>query len=140
MLFEGISLTYIFGPVFLIGAFVLFWAKKRSGDTLKGKIDYLKTTIIVFGSLLLFLWLLLPSAASLSTFGYPESVSQITNKKHLLDILQDSNKAIVRTTQVVHWLLFIFIFWFLSSFYEVLKYLKIKEELSAKRFKNKNHE
>lgn len=72
------------------------------------------------GSLAVMLLLLrfsLPDTSSLSTFGYPESVEEIQSTKLLLKYLQDYNKALVQTVSVLHWFLFIFVVWFLTTLF-----------------------
>jgi hypothetical protein len=58
---------------------------------------------------------------SLSTFGYPETVEEIATQEKVLKLLQRYNKAIVRTTEVLHWLLFISIFWFVGLMWQLMK-------------------
>jgi hypothetical protein len=75
----------------------------------------------VFGLLLGLLWLSLPSTPSLRTFGYPIDVAAIKGEAKVLHLLQEYNKAIVRTTEVLQWFLFLFIWWFLVTLYGVAK-------------------
>jgi len=77
----------------------------------------LKTNFIIIGAFCLLLWFLLPSTPVLSTFGYPKTEGDIQSASRLLKYLQDYNKALVRTTQVVHWFIFVFVWWFLTSYF-----------------------
>jgi hypothetical protein len=61
------------------------------------------------------LYLSLPITPVLKTFGYPNNVSDIKLETDVLHQLQQYNKAIVRTTEVVSWFLFLFVFWFLTN-------------------------
>ena len=72
---------------------------------------------------LLLLWFLLPQTPVLSTFGFPQSVEDIQSAKHLLRYLQDYNRALVRTTSVLHWFIFVFVWWFLTAIYSLSKAL-----------------
>lgn len=91
--------------IFIVG--YKFWEGEVKGEFAKA-ISFLKMNLIALGLLSLVLWLMLPSTPSLSTFGYPETIDQIQSNEQILDYLQRYNKAIVRTTEVVYWFIFIF--------------------------------
>jgi len=96
----------------------------------------LKINILAFGFLLVVLWLMLPITPSLSTFGFPDTVSDIDSNEQLLLYLQEYNQAVVRTTQVLYWFIFIFVWGLLATLYSFLKTfksikMKEKEEISA---------
>jgi predicted membrane-bound dolichyl-phosphate-mannose-protein mannosyltransferase len=78
---------------------------------------------VATGVLLLLLWFLLPQTPVLSTFGFPQSVEDIQSPKRLLQYLQDYNKALVRTTTVLNWFIFVFVGWFLTAIYALSKAL-----------------
>lgn len=131
----------IFGPaiivvlIFIVG-FKLWEGKKQ--DELEKAISLLKINIFATGFLLIVLWLLLPSTASLSSFGFPETIKEIQSNEQLLNYLQKYNEALVRTTRVVHWFIFIFIWGFLTSLYSVIKTFKsLREERYFKNVKDK---
>jgi hypothetical protein len=44
----------------------------------------------------------LPSTSTLKTFGYPTDVSAIKADTNVLNLFQEYNKAIARTTEVLH--------------------------------------
>lgn len=127
-MFSNIDLLYIFGPSMIVGVILLRIVgrriSKQDATQLDKAIQHFKTTSIVFGFLLVILWLLLPSTPGLSTFGYPENISAIKGEAKLLNLLQEYNKAIVRTTQVLHWFLFLFIWWFLTTLFGVMNAYK----------------
>lgn len=77
----------------------------------------MKLSLILFGVYSVVLWLCLPSTPALETFGYPETFSDIKTDSQILRLLQDYNKAIVRTANVLHWFLFGFIFFFMTNIY-----------------------
>lgn len=117
-MFDSVDLVYFFGPAMLVGIFLavvlsLRTRRKQTNEVLRS-IAIFKINLIIFGALLMILYLSLPVTPSLSTFGYPEDLSVIQDDKKLLHLLQTYNKALVRTTEVVHWFLFIFIWFFIS--------------------------
>lgn len=131
----------IFGPaiivviIFIIG--FKFWEGKKQ-DELGKAISFLKLNIFATGFLSIVLWFMLPSTPSLSTFGFPETINEIQSNEQLLDYLQEYNKAIVRTTEVIHWFIFIFVWGFLTSLYSVIKTFKsLREEPYFKNVKEK---
>lgn len=127
-MFQSISLVYIFGPAMVAGSIYLgITHKKREANNpseLSRAIEHFKTTSIVFGILLFILWFLMPQTAVLSTFGYPENIEAIKSQESVLSYLQRYNKAIVRTTEILQWFIFLFICWFLSSLYVVMRAIK----------------
>ena len=130
----------IFVLLFTIG--FKFWEGKKE-DELEKAISLLKINIFLTGFLLVVLWFMLPSTPSLGTFGFPETVNEIQSNEQLLNYLQTYNEAIVRTTQVVRWFIFIFVWAFLTTLYSVIKtfqslrekdyFSNVKDEASAKR-------
>ena len=129
-MFSEVNLLYILGPALLIIVVLLafFHAKLKSDDLsdLDIALIRLKYAAFAFGALLLLLLLSLPSTPSLSTFGYPETTDQINSDTKLLRYLQDYNRAIVRTTEVVHWAIFLFIFLFITAILSVVRNLQTK--------------
>lgn len=104
--------------IFTIG--YKLWVGKQD-DELEKAITLLKISIFSTAFLSMVLWLMLPLTPSLSTFGFPETVEEISKSDRLLTYIQDHNKAIVRTTEVVNWFIFIFVWGFLTAFYSVIK-------------------
>jgi hypothetical protein len=115
-MFQNIDLVYILIPVFIITAGFMFYTKNRFPIA-----TGLKYRTIIFGIVLILLWFALPSTPSLSSFGHPYDVSDINTPEKILKYLQKYNDAIVRTTEVVHWMLFTLVFWFLATFLDVIK-------------------
>jgi hypothetical protein len=58
---------------------------------------------------------------TLSTFGYPEKIEQIDSPEETLRYLQGMNRALVRTIDVLHLFLFLFIWIFLAAIYGLSK-------------------
>ncbi|MDZ7806266.1 MAG: hypothetical protein U5K71_04030 [Gracilimonas sp.] len=115
----GIALFVVF--IFIIG--FKFWEGKKE-TKLEKAISGLKINIFMVGFLSVVLWFLLPSTPSMQSFGYPKTVSDIQTSEQVLNYLQEYNQAIVRTTNVVYWFIFIFVWGFLSSLYTVIKTFK----------------
>jgi hypothetical protein len=119
-MFEDNDLRYIFVLVLFIGTiiicFLTIWSKYRQGYTLLNNlINHFIYTSVLFGCLTVILMLSLPTTPVLKTFGYPNNVSEIKIEKDMLRLLQQYNKAIVRTTEVLYWFLFLFVWWFLAN-------------------------
>ncbi|HTG65661.1 MAG TPA: hypothetical protein VL859_04740, partial [Flavobacterium sp.] len=51
----------------------------------------------------------------------PDDISAIKGDVKVLNLFQEYNKAIVRTTEVLQWFLFLFIWWFLTTLFGVAK-------------------
>ena len=143
MFFESEFQSIFFPALIVVVVFVVgysLWQRKNKND-LEKAVSLLKVNTIAVGVLSILLWFLLPSTPSLSTFGFPETVKEIQSNEQLLSYLQEYNQAIVRTTRVVHWFIFIFVWGFLAAVYSVIKafsnqqgkeYFKnIKEKFSA---------
>lgn len=85
---------------------------------------------LIFYGVLMFIFLFsLPSTPSLASFGYPDNNEDIQNSKKLLHLLQDYNKALVKTTEVLHWMIFITVFWFVSVVSTIIKHFKLQKSL-----------
>lgn len=120
---EDINLVYVVIP-FVVAAGIIQFLVKSSDNPVRDKITKLQVATALTGAFLTIMWLMLPSTPSLSTFGYPEDISDINTQEKVLKLLQRYNRAIVRTTDVVRWGTFVMIFWFLGSAYQLLKVLK----------------
>lgn len=122
--------------IFIIVPIMLVFRARinKDSDPLNKAYRLLKLNLIAVGAFLTIIWLfVLPQTSSLSTFGYPKSVEDIQSPKLLLEYLQTYNRALVRTTQVLYWFIFIFTAWFLSTFYTFAKAIN---EVMAERNKN----
>ncbi len=101
-MFQNTPLLYIFGPAILIGSLIITATRnklyKQNINEFDKAIAQLKVSSIVVGVLLMILLFLLPSTPSLSTFGYPEKLSDIKTDEKVLHYLQEYNRALVRTT------------------------------------------
>lgn len=113
-MFKDTPIIYIIAVLFLV-YLVAYFVRFRSKNV--DAFDKMKLSLILFGIYSVVLWLCLPSTAALETFGYPESASDIQTEAQILRLLQDYNKAIVQTANVLHWFLFGFIFFFMTNIY-----------------------
>jgi hypothetical protein len=126
MLLEYNFYTLFGTALFVVLLFIIgfkFWEGKPKNELDKA-ISALKINIFMVGFLSIVLWFLLPSTSSLQSFGFPQTVSDVQTSEQILNYLQEYNEAIVRTTDVVHWFIFVFVWGFLSSKYSVIKAFK----------------
>ncbi len=117
---ENLDSTYyfiFFGVVFIVGYFII---KRQNNFKLM-----LQFRLIFYGFVMTFMLFWLPSTPSLASFGYPADIDDIESKQKLLKYLQEYNEAIVKTTEVVHWMIFITVFWFVSIISSIIKHFKI---------------
>jgi ABC-type xylose transport system permease subunit len=123
-MFIDTQLSRILLPVLLalvVIAFASHLDARRQTDPLRRAWVLFRFNTIAIGAVLLLLLFCLPSTPALSTFGYPSGVQAVTQPQLLLNTLQEYNRALVRTTEVVFWLLFLFVWWFLTSLYAFSK-------------------
>ncbi len=115
MLLEDISLTWIVIP-FMLAAFGYSRIRRsRTGDKLRDNLHALQVMATMLMIAFMVLWLLMPYMSSFSTFGYPETVEDVNTPEKLLKLMQKYNHVITRTTEVVHWTLFLLAFWFMAT-------------------------
>jgi cytochrome b561 len=122
MLLQNANLTLVMGVgITIVGLtiFVTRWRINRQElPPVKKALKNFQVMTVGFAFILTLLWFALPSTAALSTFGRPEAISSFNDA---LRYLQEYNDALVRTVEVVHWFLFLFIFWFLTSGFDFYK-------------------
>jgi hypothetical protein len=125
-MFIDIQLAYILLPV------ILFWVavsvvvrlrQMKEPDAARRAWMNFRLIAMAEGTLLVILWFALPSTPVLSTFGYPKGLDDVSDPRRLLKYLQDYNRAVVRTTEVVQWLLFLLVSGFGSALYDFLRTL-----------------
>ena len=83
--------------------------------------DALKAETVVFSIVFVVLLLSLPGWPALTTFGYPDSVEEVETPAKVLAYLQDYNRAIGRTVQVLFWFMLFLVGWIGSAFYGFAK-------------------
>jgi amino acid transporter len=140
MLFEETNFHLILLLVFLaLNFFFMFWffkAKSIEGQQRKW-MWWQRGIALGLGAVLLCLWFLLPHTPVLSTFGYPEQTADIDTPEKLLRYLQGTNRALVRTIDVLRNFLFVFVWIFLASIYGQSKLMT--KELNSKRSTEVEH-
>lgn len=123
-MFPDTNLLFLFAPAMILVCILLLVRKnqhERIKNELSKAIANFKATSMAFGFLLFVLLLLLPHTPALSTFDHPKSFSVVKDEAKLLQLLQTYNKALIRTTQVLYWFLFLFVVFFLTSLYGIAK-------------------
>ncbi len=128
-IFENMDLNLVLLPVIIFWVFVSVLSRKfmwKSTDVRTRALRLLRLEMIMLGVFMAILWLSLPFVPGLYSFGYPDSVRQIERPEEILHYLQEYNRAIVRTTQVLLLTLISFIV-LLGSFYRYFKVVGPKE-------------
>jgi hypothetical protein len=124
-MFIDIQLVYILFPVILfwvVVSVVMRMRQTKEPDAARRAWMNFKLSAIASATLLVILWFALPGTGALSTFGYPNGPDDVRDPRRLLKYLQDYNRALVRTTEVVYWLLFLLV-WVGLALYGLLKTL-----------------
>ena len=121
---EKIELRYLVLGLFLAFLIGHFFVQRKNSIKLT-----LQFRLIFYGVVMVILWFSLPNTSYLVSFGYPSDVSDIESKERLLKYLQDYNHAIVKTTKVLHYIIFITTFWLIAIISSVIKYLKIDKSV-----------
>ncbi|KGO81995.1 MULTISPECIES: hypothetical protein [Flavobacterium] len=132
---DDINLMWIILPFFIAGILYVRIVKHKTGNALRDSVKTLQTMLVMIGVVLAVLLFTLPSTPSLSTFGYPDTVADIDSQEKVLKLLQEYNHAIVRTTDALRWMVFIFIFWGIMTVYQLLKVYRgvLDERIIAKK-------
>lgn len=132
MLLENISLHWILLPVMLAAFGYSRIRRSRTGDKLRNALHSLQVTATMILFAFVVMWILLPHTATLSTFGYPETAEDVNTPEKVLKLMQKYNQVITRTTEVVHWTLFLLAFWFMATLIGVANVAK--QRLDEKNF------
>lgn len=124
MMTLGVILIAVLAVV--IANLVTRYRLRHEQDSLKKTLKLFRVHLVCMGAFCIVLWFLLPMTPVLSTFGYPKTARDIQSTESLLRYLQDYNRALVRTTQVLHWFIFVFGWWFIAMLFELSKTLSTK--------------
>ncbi len=124
MLFQDTHLAVVLMP-FLIAAVLYSYIRRRSlakcpNETAMAWAE-LRISLEVIGFMGVVLWFLLPVTATLSTFGYPDTVGAIEDSSKLLRVLQGYNRALVRTISIVHFSMLLVLILLLGPLYRLSK-------------------
>jgi hypothetical protein len=101
--------------VMMIGFLVERRTKSSQVHPLEAALASFRIAGLAFCAAAVLLWFSLPSTPVLASFGYPHTLDQIREPRLLLALLQEYNRALVRTTEVLSWFIFIFVFYLLGS-------------------------
>ena len=122
MLLQNADLTLVMLVAITIVSLTILLARRQINRRellpLDKALKNFQVVTVGFAIILILLWFALPNTPVLSTFGRPESISSFNEA---LRHLQEYNDALVRTVQVVHWFLFLFVFWFLTAAFDFYK-------------------
>ena len=118
-------------PIGVVISFIpgIYFARRNKGETdlIKKIVCHLKGMSMSVGIICMALWFSLPATPVLRSFGYPQDISAVDSSKELLYYLQEYNRAIVKTTEVVMWFIFVFTFFVLVTFFQIAKTLDEKQ-------------
>jgi hypothetical protein len=132
-MYQDLPLTSVLLPAIVvigIASTIVTLRIRRQPDGVQKAIAKFKLLSASTGLFVLVLWFLLPSA-TLSSFGFPRFVDQIEKPERLLAYLQEYNRALVRTSEVLYWFIFAFVWWFLAGTYSIVKSLGAIEKTAA---------
>jgi len=135
---QNISLAFIVLPFTLAAAAYVRIVDVKTGNAMRDSLHRLKSVTIVLGVLFVVLVFLLPSTATLSTFGYPETTADINSQEKVLKLLQRYNTSLTRTIDVVFLMLFTLAFWFMAAIYTFVNIFKDKIDREFYTVKDEN--
>jgi hypothetical protein len=135
---QNINLAFIILPFILAGAAYVKIVNVKTGNAMRDSLHRLKSVTIILGVLFVVLVFLLPTTATLSTFGYPETTADINSQEKVLKLLQRYNTSITRTIDVIFWMLFTLAFWFMTAIYTFVNIFKDKIDREIYTNKDEN--
>lgn len=126
-MFDDIDLIWVLMPYIFIYAIVVLIAKSRFPI-----LTMLQIRLALFAVFIALMLFALPTTPSLGTFGYPETIEDIAIPEKTLQYLQRYNLAIVRTSEVLHWFLFLTALFLLTIINDIIKVIKAADlEMNA---------
>ena len=114
---------YIAVAVAILANLALRYFLRREQDPLRKALKLFRFNLLIVGGFCLLLWWQLPITPVLSTFGYPQNEINVQSAKPLLGYLQDYNRALIRTTEVLSRFIFVFVWWFIATLFDLSKTL-----------------
>jgi len=111
----------------LIGAWLQRRVKGRETTPVATAVASIRTNAVAFCVAALVLRFSLPSTPVLSSFGYPQTLQQISEPALMLKLLQEYNRAIVRTIDVLSWFIFLFVFVLVGSTVTIISTMNIPD-------------
>ena len=129
-MFRETDISFLLIPALAVSAILTFFAHvkvSREKDQRKKLTMRIRFALWTACGFFLYLWFLLPSTPSLSTFGYPQTEADIENPQKLLRYLQWYNREIVRTVEIVHWAIFFGVFLVGASIEAALRGFRVND-------------
>ena len=123
-MFEHTSLITVLMPtivVLVVASYIMHLREKPSSNPALDALVRFRRMTIGTGIFLVVLLFCLPVTPVLGTFGFPQTIEDVQSPKRLLDYLQNYDKALVRTTEVLYWFLFVFVWWFLAAVHSMTR-------------------
>lgn len=121
------QIEHIESSYLIVGLFILFFIGyfiiKRKDD-LKLTLQY---RLIWYGIVMVIFLFLLPRAPWTATISSHMDLSNPENQERFLNYLQKSNDAIDRIAEIVHFMIFITVFWLVSLISSIIKHFKLEK-------------
>jgi hypothetical protein len=112
-------------PYLIIGLFIAF----AIGHFIIQRQDNLKLTLqyrlILYGIVMFILLLSLPRSPWVASISSHMDLSNDENKERFLNYLQKSNDTVDRIIDIVHFMIFITVFWFVYIISSIIKHFKL---------------
>jgi multisubunit Na+/H+ antiporter MnhC subunit len=102
---------------FAIGHFII-----QRQDNLKLTLQY---RLILYGIVMFILLLSLPRSPWVASISSHMDLSNDENKERFLNYLQKSNDTVDRIIDIVHFMIFITVFWFVYIISSIIKHFKL---------------
>src|SRR5687767_11394746 len=117
------TILYVAVAVAILANLALRYFLRREQDPLRKALKLVRLNLVIVGGFSVLLWWQLPITPVLSTFGYPQTEVDVQSAKSLLRYLQDYNRALVRTTEVLSLFIFVFVWWFIAMLFDLSRTL-----------------
>ena len=115
------SLYVVFG---LLIVFVIGHITVQRRESIKLTLQY---RLYFYGLVMIILWFQLPSMPSLALLGHHGEINALANNERLLNYLQHCNDAMDDIKHVVHFMIFITVFWLVSIVSSIIKHFKLEK-------------
>ncbi len=115
------SLYVVFGllAVFIIGH---YFVQKR--QSIKLTLQY---RLIYYAVVMIILYLQLPTIPGLASIGNQDEIMALGDNKKFLDYLERCNDTMKTIKDVIHFMIFITVFWFVSIVSSIIKHFELEK-------------
>ncbi len=115
------SLYVVFGllVLFIVGHLIV-----QRRQSMKLTLQY---RLVCYAVVMIILWFQLPSIPWLASIGNQDEVIAIGKNEKLLDYLQRCNDTLNEIKQVVHFMIFITVFWLVSIISSIIKHFALEK-------------